>query len=195
MSLIHDDALALTLAKRFFPVCREGLTLTTAALGGGQLAEAQADSNLNGLTMATADVFAWWVDPVGDLDNFDLAKDIWAQVLYTAVGGGAADTGVIWKVGLKGIAVDEAIVAGVTAPDGSKTLAAEVLSISGDLHKSLIAPLDMVGALVDDDMAQLYCELDDSGDASADEIVLIGVRLYGTRKLCVPVGGGGPQST
>jgi hypothetical protein len=183
MGTIAMEALEGKLAKKTFFTQREGLTLTTAGLGGGDLAEAQADAELNSFRMTTADTFYWWVDPVGDLWNFDLARDIWAAVLYESAGG-AADAGIVWKVGIKGVAEGIVLTDGAVSADGSKTFDAETVTATSGVERAGPGHLNMPNTLVNDELAMLWCELDDDGDAAGDEIGLIAVRLYGTLNFC-----------
>jgi hypothetical protein len=176
---LNEKGLPYGQARATFYPMREGLTLTTAALGGGDLAEAQADSELNCLQMTTADTFYWWFDPQGDLWYFDWSQDVHAAVIFKS-SGGDADTGIIWKVGIKGVAVDELIGDGASTPDGSCTLDPATISTASDLHKAGPRHLNMPASIADDEIAMLWCELDDDGDASGDEVGLISVRLYGT---------------
>jgi len=184
---LNADGMPYDMARATFYPMRQGLELTTAGLGGGQLAAAQADSELNRFTMATADTFYWWFDPQGDLWYFDWAKDVHAAVLFDS-SGGAADTGIIWKVGIKGVAVDEAVSDGAVSADGSTTFDAATISATSDLHKAGPRHLNMPNTIASDDLAMLWCELDADGDADGDEVGLIAVRLYGTYN---PMSGGG----
>lgn len=155
----------------------------TSLGAGGQVAAAQADSETHGVSMATSDEIYWLVDPVSDLWMFNLAKDIAAEVVYTSTGG-TADTGVDWSLAIKGYVEDAAFGDCKSTPDGSITFAAETTLAAGDIMVTprrgfALAAADLVG----DQMAAVALTLSDSGDASADEIVAMCVRLYGELQI------------
>lgn len=141
---------------------------------GGQQAEVSAGAaNYNGISMATADTVYFLLTPRWDMD---LSRDFWATIGWEMPTG--TDTGVIWKLDMKGVAKGEAVSDAIVAPDASKVFGA----VSGNGVNSAIceagpAAMACAGlfqpAGVPDKVIQCAVTLNNSGDASADEIRLL----------------------
>ena len=184
---VRDAAMAYKRAALFLPAAigRGAFTTTdtifTVAGGAAVVTAMQADSELHGLAMAASgDEMYWFVDPKTDMWMFDFTRDLHAQVVYTHTAA-AADAGIDWIVSVKGVAEGEALSDAGATPDGTVSLAADTATAVADsLEVTSEGAMVTADELTDDDLLMFKCECDDIGAAAADEILLIGLRIFGT---------------
>jgi hypothetical protein len=178
--VINDHAVAWKFGYKVFYPQQTGLVLTTASEGaGGQLAANSGDGQLISMTMATADEVFWMLS-IDDLADVDLSNDIQCRVTYDNSSAGS-DTGVIWKVVMKGFAAGIALSDAAATPDGSATFAAAAPVASGGLMQTEWAALGVAGELASDAMVTVGVQLTDDGTTTADELELIALSLRYTR--------------
>ena len=68
-----------------------------------------------------------------------------------------------------------------SSPDGTVTLAADTVTATADsLEVTAEGHLVTAGELNDDDFLMFKCTCTSLGDASANEVLLIGLRIFGT---------------
>lgn len=187
--MIKQEAIAGKLvARTFYPAGRFGLVNTDVSAGvGGQKAQVSvAAVELNGLTMATGDDIYMWLDPKGDLWDFDLTKDLHVALVIESAGG-AADADIDFTVHLKGVAATIALTDAKVSADGTITFDAVTITTVGGIQVVPAKHANVAGLFSADEMILMAITLADSGDASADEIRLIAVRVFGTLKFCTDV--------
>lgn len=165
-----------------------GAFFTAAHLTGGSGTPAQviqlSAAKVHGVAMDDADEIMWQVDPKSHLWMFDLSFDLWAQVLFTH-NAAAADTGIIFIATVKGVADGLAISDAKVSPDAIITFPAKtVAAVASGIEKTSTQAFNLTTAEKDDfqtdELLQFSLELDDKGDASANEIFLVGMRIFGT---------------
>lgn len=176
---------------RFF----EGIDAAGASLGAGvpPVGEVSvAAAEYMALPVDTGDEAYCLFDPQGDLGQFDLGKDIAAQIVFESAN--AAPTGIILAIAMKGVAEGVAVSDAKVTPDGSVTFATQngggaglvkatnwaALGVAGELHTETPA---LSGNFVPDQLIQVAVTLTDRGASAADQIRLIALRLRGTRRL------------
>ena len=164
--------------------------LGTAGVGTGQGAGTPLQlahtgyTGLVGVAMAAAaDEVAWFLDPKGEFSFIDFGRDIQAEVIFEH-SATDADTPV-WKAFMKGIAKQAALSDPDSSSDGSITWAAHTCSTTDNsLEVTTRRGFKLTAdVLEDDEMVIVNLECDSLGSASANEIILIGLRLYGTLKM------------
>lgn len=148
--------------------------------------EVLAAAQLTGIAMATNDEVFWYLTR-NQLWDADLSKDVEARLIFMSTGG-ASDTGVDFKAFIKGCAAAEAITAANSSADGSITFPAQTIAGANKVEATPFKPFNVPETLEDDLLIMLAAELDDSGDASADEIKLLGIELKYTRRICTADG-------
>ena len=175
------------LAQGINPVATNAAAMKGLGSGTPSLAEIVAAANVVGLAMDAADDITWLLTQA-DLWNFDLTNhDILAEIIYASTGG-AADTGIVWKAFIKGIAAAAALSAVTTSADGTITFATETDTGADAIDVTERQAFNVAGLLSSDPLIGVTAELDSIGIAAADEIHLICMNLYGTHAMCSAAG-------
>ena len=174
------------LAQGINPVATNAAAMKGLGSGTPSLAEPVAAANVVGLAMDAADDITWLLTQAA-LWNFDLSRDILAEIIYASTGG-AADTGIVWKAFIKGIAAAAALSAVTTSADGTITFATETDTGADAIDVTERQAFNVKGLLDSDLLIGVTAELDSIGIAAADEIHLICVNLYGTHAMCSAAG-------
>lgn len=161
----------------------EGTPNILASLGAGtpDISEAGvAAAEQAGIKMDTADEVYGRVD-LKELD-FNPNFDMLGQVVYQV--GEASKSGIDWLLSIKGVANLAAESDAKVSPDGLATFAAGSNVNAGAIVTTEMRAFGLTaGVLADDELLQIAAELDDKGTATADNIWLIAVRLWFTRRL------------
>lgn len=190
--VVRDAAMAYKRAALFLPASVGGGAWTTTdtlaialAAGAPILTAIQADSEMHALAMAAAnDEMYWGVCPKTEMWMFNFDYNLHAQVLYTHTAA-AADENIDWKVDVKGVVEGDALSDAGSSPDGTVQLAADTVEATADSLE-----VTSEGALVTadkdfdlDDFLMFKVTCTDLGEASANEILLIGLRIFGTMSM------------
>lgn len=190
MALIEDHAMKwkYAWAVQWFHQALGILKNTGVSEGAGgatELTGAVAAAEMTRLPMATADELYFAFDCVCELGDFDLTKDIHCQVLFDT-SGGAADTGIDFTAHAKGLLDGVAWTDTKVSADGTITFPAKTTTAgTGSIEKTAWQAFDIGAAAIEsDEVLGVAITLADSGDASADEIGLLAVRLRGERQAC-----------
>lgn len=183
MLTVGDEAMPTRLARRVLYPQQAGLALTTASLGaGGQLAEQLAAAELVGFDLDTGDELYWLLSVNDLLADFDLTKDL--RLRLTVYQSSAdSDTGFIMSAAIKGVAEGANLSDAKSSPDGSITFPAKSLTATA---VNTIGPMAFNvedKGFASDELLMLAVTCDNVGTASADEVGLLYVTLYGTRKI------------
>lgn len=175
----------------------EGTPNLITALGVGTpgAVELLAAAEVAGVAMASLDevygkipsldaFFKDW-DRVRTAEGGPLHSDLQARICFSALN--AADTGVDWTLHLKGFAASAVLSDAKSSADGTATFAAQT-TLATALQYTEWRFLDCENALADDEAAIAAVTLADSGDASADEVKLVGLEFRYTRDPWDPTG-------
>lgn len=186
---IDDAAMQMGLGRKTImyhqmsTILVEGSPNLMAALGAGTPDVSEggvAAAEQAGIKMDTADEVYGWVDPK-ELDinpNFDMLGQIVYQV------GEASKSAIDWLLSIKGVAAGAAASDAKVSPDGLATFAAGSNTTAGAIIVTEMRAFGLTkGVLADDELLQICAELDDKGTATADNIWLVAVRLWFTRRL------------
>jgi hypothetical protein len=181
---IESLAMRGKLATLFLRARTNDTMLGTAGVMTGQGAGAPVEAAMGGYTVvigvdagADNDEICWIVDVPTQLWHFDLARDIRAQVLFQHQSTDA-DTP-IFSIRAKGYANQAALSDPDSSPDGTITFPAVTCSTTDNsIEKTGIMGFKSV-AWASDELVlfNLRC---DTISAGANEISIIGVRLFGT---------------
>jgi len=168
-------------------VDRSGVSEAFASLltGGGVVAEIST-FGLSGLPMDDADEVGFLIDVKSDLWDADLARDMQVELIFTTAKAGA-HANIDFKVFAKGFAAGDDLSSPLTSPDVSLTLPAQTVAGQYDVA-TVKYPLGAPDTFTDDEIIGLVVELDDKGDGAADNLILLGARLWYTAEICDPDG-------
>ena len=183
-SVIRDNAVAWKFAKLWLPCILAEGQVAGASLGTGTTTMVSGPGKVAVLPMATSDDISWMLDP-SRLQEFDLGEDIKAQLVFSTTPA-VADADIDFIATIKGTAAGAAPTAADSSADGTIAFPAQTASAVADaMQVTEVRGFALTpGVLEDDEMIHLLVELDNSGAASADEVELWGVRLFGTRQSC-----------
>lgn len=143
----------------------------------------------------TLQLFGWAMD-TGDIvgaqvfrpDDIDLNTGLDIRCALGFQVQAASRTGIDWKATIKGVAHGAARSVMTTSPDGSIVFAAEANTSAMEVRETPFMPFALldgsgVNALLNDLIFDLSVELDDRGDATANQVALLYAKLRFTRKL------------
>lgn len=183
-STIRDNAMAWKFKTLWLPCILAEGQVAGASLGTGTTTMVVSPGFVAVLPMASSDDISWMLDPT-QLQEFDLSEDIKAQLVFSTTPA-VADTGIDFIASIKGFAAGVLPTAANSSADGTIAFPAQTASATADaLQVTEVRGFALTpSVLADDLMTLLMVELDDSGDASADEVELWGIRLFGTRQSC-----------
>jgi len=162
---------------------------------GGQIAEVSVgDAEVVGFSVNTADELYWLVDMPWDID---LRRDILAEVLWESAKSGAT-AGVAHTLHIKGLAAGAALTDAKSSADGSIAWTAQGCAAPGVLALTGRKPFNVAGTFcteagssqfprelsAQDEMLLVAYTMTDIGDAAADNIRLLAVRLFYSAEIC-----------
>ena len=168
----------------------QGAAGVSVSLGvGGQQAEVSPNTcEYNGVTMATSDELYFLLNP--RKWDCDFSRDIQALIGFQLTTG--ADTGVLWDLHMKGVAVGQALSDAKASADATKAFPAvsgvPAGSVNDGLLETVWASMNCAGLFVGDSMIQCAVTLTNSGDAAGDEIRLLYVDFRYSVSLLDPNG-------
>ena len=118
-----------------------------------------------------------------ELWDLDLSKELEARLIYESAGD-AADTSVVFKGWIKGVALGEALSDAKSSEDGTCTWTEPALGGADKLEATNWEGLGVAGKLGDDTLLMFAVECDADGDCDADELILLALQLRGTGQIC-----------
>ncbi len=183
-STIRDNAVAWKYAALWLPCITSEGQVAGAGLGTGGTTMVVSPGYVAVLPMETSDEISWMLDP-SRLQDFDLSEDILCQLVFSTTPA-VADAGIDFIAAIKGFAAGALPTIANSSADGTIAFPAQTASATADaLQVTEVRGFALTpSVLASDLMILLNVELNDSGAASADEVELWGVRLYGTRQSC-----------